>query len=309
VVSAQSGGIELDRNAEAVADGRRGLEAWQRGDYAACRKSFSRAESISHSPVFVLYLARCLERQGQLLEARRLYGLVADERLDDTAPAAWRSATTDAVRERTDLAPRIPSIVVSVRNARTRELSVALDGASVGSEQLSTPWELDPGEHRLQATGPDGARAETRFTLAEGQRSRAVELVFPPPARKRPPPGSRHGHPSGPAASASFETAGYVAAGVGLAGLIAGAITGTMAWARLADIKDSCDGNVCDPNLRESMSDVRALTTVSDLSFVIAAGGLTTSAVFLWVLPPVRAGTTPHPASGSGALVGFGSAF
>src|SRR5688500_8068113 len=59
VVSAQSGGVELDRNAEAVADGRRGLAAWQSGDYAACRKSFSRAESISHSPVFVLYLARC----------------------------------------------------------------------------------------------------------------------------------------------------------------------------------------------------------------------------------------------------------
>lgn len=301
---AQSRSLELDRNAEAVAEGRQGLAAFQRGDFEACGTSFRRAESISHSPVFVLYLARCLERRGNWLEARRLYDLVANEALDDLAPATWKTATIDAVRERTDLTARIPSVVVSVRNARAQELSVVLDGSSVRNERLATPWNLDPGEHLLVARRPDGVAAETRFVLAEGARLQAVELAFPPPRPQRAPD---RGPTVASNENGALQTVGYVAAGLGVAGLLTGAIAGSMAWSRFSAIEARCRGDVCDPRDRESLSVVRSLATVSDVGFVVAAAGLSTGALFVWVLPG-KPGRASQP-SASGAVVGLRSTF
>jgi hypothetical protein len=285
---------ELGRNAEAVAEGRLGLEAWERSDFAGCERSFSRAESISHSPVFLLYTARCLERQRKLVEARRVYDLVANEQLGESAAEAWRAATIDAARERADLASRVPSIVISIRNAPAGELSLVLDGASVDSSGLGKPLELDPGEHHLQATRRDGSKVETRFLVAEGQRFLAVELAFPEPSSPPPPP-----PPASPPAKSPLRTAGYVATGIGLAGLLVGAASGVAALVRFSSIKDRCDGNRCDPDDEASMSSVRTLASVSDVGFVIAAGGLGTGGVLLWVVPD----------GSSGASLGFGTAF
>lgn len=306
---AQSRSLELGRNAEAVTEGRQGLAAFERGEFDACKKSFRRAESISHSPVFVLYLARCLERRGELLEARKLYDLLANEALDDLAPATWKAATIDAVREGTDLTARIPSVVVSVRNARAHELSIVLDGAIVANERLTAPWSLDPGEHRLVATRPDGVEVEARFALAEGARMQAIELAFPP-AKPQPRPQREGGQVPALASNqnATLETAGYVAAGVGVAGLVVGVIAGSMAWSRFSAIQERCRGDVCDSRDRESVSVVRSLATVSDVGFVVAAAGLSTGALFVWVLPG-KVSRAPVQPSAAGAVVGWRSTF
>jgi hypothetical protein len=100
-----------------------------------------------------------------------------------------------------------------------------------------------------------------------------------------------------------------VAAGVGVAGLIAGVIAGSVAWSRFSAIKDRCRGDVCDRTDKQAVSDVRVLGTVSDVGFVVAAAGLTTGALFVWVLPAAGAEASGRSAAASGAVVGLRSAF
>jgi hypothetical protein len=96
----------LTRNAEAVASGQRGLEAYKNDDWATAYSLFHRAETLAHSPVFLLYMARARERQGASSEALDLYARVARESLDG-APESWRSAVEQASREGGELRTRL----------------------------------------------------------------------------------------------------------------------------------------------------------------------------------------------------------
>lgn len=49
-----------------------------------------------HSPVFVLYMARCQQELGATELARELYRKAADEPLSEESPAVWREAQASA---------------------------------------------------------------------------------------------------------------------------------------------------------------------------------------------------------------------
>ncbi len=104
---AQSRPEELDRNAAAVASGRRGLEAFRNGEWTSAYALFHEAETLAHSPVFLLYMARARARHGAFAEALDLYALVNREPLDERAPDSWRSAVEQAQRESAELRARL----------------------------------------------------------------------------------------------------------------------------------------------------------------------------------------------------------
>lgn len=100
---AQGQPADLSRNADAVAQGQRGLEAFRSGDFSAAYALFHGAETIAHSPVFLLYMARARQRQGASDEALDLYARVTREPLVDETPDSWRSAVEQARREAAEL--------------------------------------------------------------------------------------------------------------------------------------------------------------------------------------------------------------
>lgn len=104
---AQGGPSDLTLNADAVARGQHGLEAFRSGDWAGAYESFHQAETLVHSPVFLLYMARARAEQGANPEALDLYARVVSERLPDSAPEAWTQAVVQAASEREALRRRM----------------------------------------------------------------------------------------------------------------------------------------------------------------------------------------------------------
>jgi len=291
---AELAGTALTRNAEAVQEGRAALQAYERGDLQDAFSRFARAESLAHSPVFLLYMARIRERQGFWLESQQLYERVQQEPLSGSAPQAFRDAVAAARAEHAELSTRLPSIIVVLRNATASNTTVTLDG--VPFDRFGREISLDPGPHVLVARTPDGLQTQREFVLAEGHKSVRVELTLSSEPRESAPPAAAASAPTRDERAlprSNYETAAYVTGGAGIAGMLLGVVAGTLAWSELQRIKDDCDGTRCDPADASRLDSVRRLGTIADVGFAIGAGGLGAAAVFLWVLPAQSRSTAP----------------
>jgi hypothetical protein len=266
-----------DANAQAVAFGRAALTAYEHGDWKAAYDAFEKAERTAHSPVFVLYLARCLRNQGALLAARSRYATVGEA--SPTAPEPWRRAAEEARAEAADLERRIPSVVLRVTGAKPEEVSVSVDDKPA---RLAGEIELDPGPHRALARRADGVETALSFVLGEAQKQTPQTLAFPV---KAPAPASAPVAPpkADPERPSSPPVAAYVAGGIGLAGLAFGTVMGVIAIAKNDDIRSRCEGNVCDPSDRDEKESLSKFANLSTAGFVVGATGLATGAVLFWV--------------------------
>ena len=284
------------RNTEAVRLGREALDAYQRNDWAAAYSGFSSAEALTHSPVFVLYMARARRNSGALLDARDLYGRVVREDLEAAAPAPWRTAVTDAATELAELARRIPSIVVQVHTLAPGE-SVVVDGTAIAAERLGGEIELEPGEHRVALRRVGAEPIEKVVTLTDGARRVVVTLEVPPPfapvvAPPPAPPPARTRSFVPPTRDAApreegnpYGTAATITGVVGLAGIAVGSVAGIIALGKASDAKRGCEDDVCpeaNKQYRDMAYDYGALSTVG---FIVGGVGLATSATLFWVVP------------------------
>lgn len=86
----------VERAARARELGHLGLAAYAERRWGDALRYFTDAEAWMHSPVFVLYMARCQQELGAIDRARALYHQAAEEPLGDEAPAAWREAQASA---------------------------------------------------------------------------------------------------------------------------------------------------------------------------------------------------------------------
>ncbi len=180
---AQTSPDELRRNADAIANGERGLEAFRVGDWAAAYTAFQDAETLAHSPVFLLYMARARERQGAWAEALDLYSRITREPPSEGAPESWRGAAEQAEQEAAALRARLKqraarraqraAKVAATDSARSRAshnaaLSagvIGIAGLALGAAAGVVAWlELDALKSRC---GPNGCRAEDRSRLEE----------------------------------------------------------------------------------------------------------------------------------------------
>jgi hypothetical protein len=282
-------GVRKEQNVQAVLVGRAALEAYHKADWTTALEAFSRAEAMSHSPVFLLFIARCRRNLGAWLEARSLYQKVASEQLDASAPEPWRTAVRDAARELEELEARIPSIVIIVENAPPNA-TVTFDGAPVGPGALGLQMRVDPGVHHIVGTEPAGAKVELEVRVEPSERAQRVALRFGVPASP-PEPGA---FPQAPSAGGTDELprahptrrAAYVSGALGLVGVAVGTVAGVMALAKSKEVKDRCQGNDCLSSDRPGADAIRPYATVSTLGFAIGGVALATGAILLVLDPP-----------------------
>jgi hypothetical protein len=125
-----------------------------------------------------------LERAGKLVEARRMLTDCAV----DACPVELRA---DCSRWLTELAPRVPSVVIAARTADGRDV---IDGRIVvDGKEISTidglPMEIDAGMHMIRLESPSVPPLEQRIVIREGEQIRRVDMVLPRPLPpKRPIP-------------------------------------------------------------------------------------------------------------------------
>jgi len=82
--------------AAALEKGRQGVELYEHGSWQEALQHFQAAESLYHSPVFLLYAARSLRNAGRFSEAKAVFARVTAEQLGASAPEPWQRAQADA---------------------------------------------------------------------------------------------------------------------------------------------------------------------------------------------------------------------
>lgn len=272
---------------EAVTLAREAKERYDQGKWADALALFEKAEENAHSPVLLLYAARCHRNLGQLVRARELYQRVAGETLAATAPEPFRAAQRDAKGDLEVLEPRIARVIVD-RSRAPAGWVLELDGKAVPSS--ADPILVDPGAHAIVAK--DGATEAWRrdFEAAEGEK---VDVVVEraPKSPVTPPGGGPIDRapiddvPPPKTGSALAYVPGAVLLTLGAGGLAAGIATRVMAFQKVSDVKERCNGNSCLVSDKEEIESADTLQTVSTVAFAVGGAVAATGIVLLIVLP------------------------
>jgi hypothetical protein len=286
-----------------------GVEAFQHDDYAVAADKLERAYKMLPVPSIGLWLARALAKQGRLVEASERYTEVGRLSVTSGDTAVQKSAQKDAATELDALSPRIPSVVVRVDGAKASDVKLTLDGAELSSEVVGEQQPVDPGKHRIEGKA-NGQVVGVDVSVAQSE-NKTLTLRFKPvsaaaaapvasapsstPASAPPPePTASNSAPSAPSdahsdgGGSSRRIFGWSAIGLGAAGLVAGAVTGSLAISKKSKLDDSgdCVGNVCLSSTKQSELDSYAtMRTVSSIGF-IAGGVLAAAGVVLLVTAP-----------------------
>jgi hypothetical protein len=275
-----------------------GVEAFQRGDYTTANQKLDKAYRVLRAPSLGLWSARALAKLGRLVEAAERYREVL--RLSPTSgdQEVQKRAQADAELDLATLMPRLSGITVVLKGAQASETTISIDGVPVSAELVGENRPVNPGAHRVEGRrGSDQAVVELK--LAEGEKQQAV-LEFTPGAASAAPvtpavePASSPGSSTSPSgadrgSSSTMRTLGWVAVGVGGAGLALGGVTGLLALGERGNIEDSpdCDAerNVCLASKKETVDSYQTLRLVSGIGF-IAGGVLAATGVILLVTAP-----------------------
>ncbi len=267
----------------ALQRGREALALFEEGSHAAALALFEAAEASFHSPVFVVYIARCQRELGRLLEARSTFDRVLGEALPEDAAPPWLKAQADAAVEREALAARIPTLTVLV-DAPTKEVTLTIDGRAVA---VGAAIELNPGPRTVRASHRSRSVSQRLTVLASSHETLRLTLGAPAPTDPSPaPPGVLELPPpesAPPAGTTGLTTAGYVLSGLAVAALGAGTITGVMALLANEAAGEGCtDGGVCDAANRRHEDRAFTLAHASTTTFVV--GGVAAGLAIVFVV-------------------------
>jgi hypothetical protein len=83
-------------------------------------------------------------------------------------PEAFAKAREEAAQLAQQLAPRIPSVIISITGAPSDAATVTLDGAAVQTESLSVPRKVNPGSHTITAAAGGFREARVTVNVKEG---------------------------------------------------------------------------------------------------------------------------------------------
>jgi len=240
-------------------------------------------------------LASCLEQLGKLASAHALFTEVAD-----AAAATGQEERERVARARADaVAPQLTRLAILVPAGSSPELRVMLDGVRLKETEWSSPVPIDPGVHRVRASGPGLSDWSTDIDI--------------------PSDGSVHQVLIPADAESSFFTPlnhklALAAVGVAVVGFGAASYFTVHALSQKEDADATgCQGKQCPTqqgvDLRHQASSAGNLATVS---VGIGVAGLAAAAALLWIVPKSESShveesatleLTPVVAPGVGALL------
>ena len=308
--------------AAARALGTEGVEAYQAGDYATAVKKLQQAYSVLRVPSLALWLGRARAQSGQLVEAAEL--LLEATRLEasGTQVAVQRQAQADAEREHEALRPRIPTLLIEVKGTDPSQVKVDVNGVVVPSALLGAKRPTNPGSHTVTVRN-GGQQLVKRITLSE-RSAQEVAFDFSDPAQTGAMGGAQAGEAPAGAESSSARSAtlagtsgdvgskpgrtqrtlGFVALGVGGAGLIVGGIFGGVALSQMNTLEGQCPRSTCPPRYYSDLDQYDRMRLISTTGFIVGAVGAAAGVTLLLTAPKA---TQPDQTTVAG-WVGLGGA-
>jgi hypothetical protein len=314
---------------------RKGMALMAEGKPAEALDAFNRADEVMHLPSLGLEAARCLVKLDRWVEASERFRAVArleyeQAGLTESQRKVQERAKQDGEREGSELAPKIPSLTVVLTGGAAgvtlylddRQLPAALAGVEIPVDPKEHVARIERGEWKDSQTVAvkPGEKARMEFVVPAPPAPVPI-VVIPPAEAARPvvPPAApapaiqseAPAPPSQPEATAdanlSYEThpsalrtAGWSAAGLGLAGIGVGIVTGLVAWSQKSDLDKKCPGGQCTPENWAALDSYNNLKLASTIG--LAAGGacLVTGVILVLVAPSSAQPTDPKVAFGLG---------
>lgn len=270
---AQSHGDEAERLFE---EGNRLVEQQRWSE--ACPK-LARSQQLDPGIGTEFNLAFCYSKLGRNATAWRMFRDVAR-----AAHAAGKAERESASLERAAaLAPKLAhlSLDASAAGVPPADLEIRIDDRVVPDEERSVPYPVDAGDHRVDVIAAARKPWSTQVLGVRDGDTRAVavpKLDIVATAQR----------------GSSQRTAALVVGGIGVAGLVAGGITGVLSITKHKSARDECpDPNACatQPGA-DAWTSATTFGTISTVSFVVAGVGLAGAAV-LWFTAP-RGEATPR---------------
>lgn len=268
----------------AITLGREAKEHYDRGDWRIALDLFTAAEARAHSPVLLLYSARCHRNLGQLLRAREIYRALLVEQLASDAPEPFRNAKSDAEKDLQTLVERVPRFTLRA-NGLPSDAVIEVDKLPLSAERRGAPIEADPGVHVARAMQAGRQVAEAQFQLREAE-SITVTLTVAPAGS--PPPSS-----ATPALSRdpALDILGSVALVLGAGGLATAIATKVISFDIVDDVESRCEGVHCLARDEAEIDRAYAMQTGSTVAFVL--GGLFTVTGLVLLIVGARAEPKP----------------
>ncbi len=229
-----------------------------RHDYADACPKLEESLRLQEALGTLLNLALCYEQQGRLASAWSKFLEVAAK-----ARASGQSERARIGRDRAAaLAPKLSHLVVDVPPAsRAEGLEIRRDGTALGAVEWGTAIPADPGPHTVEVSAPGkkpwsstvtvpGGASTARLeipaleALPDGQHAqRQTPSTTPPPAGSAPPAIATEPPPSTPEQPGHGRARDVVTiavAGVGAAGIAAGAVFGLLSLSKHNDATHEC---------------------------------------------------------------------
>jgi hypothetical protein len=281
----------------------------------ACPK-FLASFRLDPKPGGAFNLGDCYERIGQTASAWARYLEAAS--LAEQAKQAERAAyARDAARA---LEPKLARLTIAVPKGLAG-LEVKRDGAVIDPAAWGTAVPVDPGRHTIEAAAPGKAPLSFSIDVAAGNAGARVEIpelldrsnavappppppgvpVAPPPPApvvKAPPPPSPPPAPEPAAPGPSKRrVAAFVTGGLGVASLVAGAITGGLAIGKKSTIQSNCgasagfpgDPSACNQTGVTAGNALKALAAASTATFVVGVVGVGVGVALFVTEPKAKA--------------------
>ncbi|MFO0586136.1 MAG: hypothetical protein U0441_01290 [Polyangiaceae bacterium] len=256
----------------AIALGHDALALYDKGSWAEARAKFEDADKLMHSPVFVLYAARCARNTGDLATAKALYERVAAEKPGAGAPLPWSNAVTSAKEELATLQLRLPTAPTA---SATATVSVPVPSATVSAPVPTAT---------VSAPVPTATVSAPVPTATVSAPVPTASVNVPVPAATASATASS-GPPKLPPSGGSL-VPGTIAMSLGIVSLGAGAGLFGIAKSIADGVIQRCEGRpVCDAADLPNRNTAVALADTATGAFLVG-GALAAAGVVLFVLRP-----------------------
>jgi hypothetical protein len=273
-------------------EGRKAMDA---KDYVTACDKFRESHRIDPAPGTMLNLARCEESRGKLATASELYRRVLDDLKESDERYGLARKRVDA------LSPRIPKLTVKLRSNAPSSTIVRMGEMELGAASLGVALPVDPGKVRVEVKAEGRAPRVFEIDIAESENK---DLDVEPGAV------SQTDSPSEPPKSdgSSQRSLGWIAGGIGVAGLAVGAVTGIMALGKKKDVDANCDADKwCTQSGTDAAHDGKKLGQLSTAGWIVGAVGIGAGAILILTSPSktgAQSALQVSPAVG-GAMLGW----
>jgi hypothetical protein len=233
------------------------------GDFAAALPLFEGAFAVSGSPNARLMVARSLAKLGKTVQAYdEMAATVADARERAKTEPRYAETRDAAAAELALLENKVAKLIIAVPDS-TVSLRVKLDDTDLTDSRIGVPITVEPGDRKIVALSEGKADFEREVSLSAGE-TKTVTIVFDDAAPVDP---EEEPDTGGGVELGEIRMAGIGVAALGVVGLVAFAVTGSMARARHKQLEDECGAVRCvDPSYADVVDEGKKLQLGANVS-------------------------------------------